>query len=238
MSPQGLLRLLLFLQGTTTPPLHHSVAIPGVLYFTEYHACSWLQCCIWVPAFCGGFCTPVASQLEHQACAQEQTVLAMQHHHHSISLQSVSQSCTALLWEKKRQGKDGSTSICTQDTVGDLLGNMAGAGMRTERMQVDRRRQRIMQTRGTRGLGEGPQAAAAMSAGPSASSAQHRCQHCSSALYTQLHILDADAGAAAVPRCMFAVMHPSVFSPPDSALWPVCTLFTISVACQYLSNSG
>ena len=59
-----------------------------------------------------------------------------------------------------------------QDAVGDLLGNMGGAGMRT--MNADRRRQRIMQSRGTRALGEGPQAAAANVSGPAAASAQHR----------------------------------------------------------------
>ncbi|KAL0033594.1 hypothetical protein WJX79_006288 [Trebouxia sp. C0005] len=58
------------------------------------------------------------------------------------------------------------------DAVGDLLGNMGGAGMRN--MNADRRRHRIMQSRGTRALGEGPQAAAAIASGPAAQSAQHR----------------------------------------------------------------
>ncbi|DBB00800.1 TPA: hypothetical protein ACH3X1_000730 [Trebouxia sp. C0004] len=58
------------------------------------------------------------------------------------------------------------------DAVGDLLGNMGGAGMRN--MNADRRRHRIMQSRGTRALGEGPQAAAAIASGPAAPSAQHR----------------------------------------------------------------
>ena len=60
----------------------------------------------------------------------------------------------------------------SQDAVGDLLGNMGGAGMRN--MNADRRRHRIMQSRGTRALGEGPQAAAAIASGPAAQSAQHR----------------------------------------------------------------
>ena len=61
--------------------------------------------------------------------------------------------------------------LLLQDAVGDLLGTMGG-GMRN--MNVDRRRHRIMQSRGTRALGEGPQAAAALAAGPAAPSAQHR----------------------------------------------------------------
>ncbi len=62
--------------------------------------------------------------------------------------------------------------LVSQDAVGDLLGNMGGAGMRN--MNADRRRHRIMQSRGTRALGEGPQAAAAIPSGPAAQSAQHR----------------------------------------------------------------
>ncbi len=60
----------------------------------------------------------------------------------------------------------------SQGAVGDLLGNMGGAGMRN--MNADRRRHRIMQSRGTRALGEGPQAAAAIASGPAAQFAQHR----------------------------------------------------------------
>lgn len=55
-----------------------------------------------------------------------------------------------------------------QDAVGDLLGDMAGPGMRPIN-----RRQRIMQSRGTRALGES-QAATAIAAGPAAPSSQHR----------------------------------------------------------------
>ena len=69
------------------------------------------------------------------------------------------------------------TPLVSQDAVGDLLGNMGGAGMRN--MNADRRRHRIMQSRGTRALGEGPQAAAAMASGPAAQSAQHRYLHAS-----------------------------------------------------------
>ena len=58
--------------------------------------------------------------------------------------------------------------ISVQDAVGDLLGGMAGHGMRPIN-----RRQRIMQSRGTRALGES-QAAAAIAAGPAAPSSQHR----------------------------------------------------------------
>lgn len=58
---------------------------------------------------------------------------------------------------------------CIQDAVGDLLGGMAGPGIRA----TNGRRQRIMQSRGTRALGES-QAVAAIAAGPAAPSSQHR----------------------------------------------------------------
>ena len=59
-------------------------------------------------------------------------------------------------------------NLSVQDAVGDLLGGMTGPGMRPIN-----RRQRIMQSRGTRALGES-QAAAAIAAGPVAPSSQHR----------------------------------------------------------------
>lgn len=61
-----------------------------------------------------------------------------------------------------------------QDAVGELLGNMAGAGGRM-RPQEAGRRARIMQSRGTRVLGEGPTSAVA--AGPTVPSTQHRSSH-------------------------------------------------------------
>lgn len=65
-----------------------------------------------------------------------------------------------------------------QDAVGDLLGGMAGPGIRP----ANGRRQRIMQSRGTRALGE-TQAVAAIAAGPTAPSSQHRYSLASS-IYT------------------------------------------------------
>ena len=63
--------------------------------------------------------------------------------------------------------------VYVQDAVGELLGNMAGAGGRMN--NPDRRRARIMQSRGTRVLGDGPQSTSAIAAGPTAPSTQHRC---------------------------------------------------------------
>lgn len=86
-------------------------------------------------------------------------------------------TCTALLSQCKNVAKSFAAHACPsscrfdclQDAVGDLLGGMAGPGIRA----TNGRRQRIMQSRGTRALGES-QAVAAIAAGPAASSSQHR----------------------------------------------------------------
>ena len=56
--------------------------------------------------------------------------------------------------------------------MGELLGNMAGPGARL--INPDRRRARIMQSRGARVLGDGPPSASTHAVGPSAPSTQHR----------------------------------------------------------------
>lgn len=71
--------------------------------------------------------------------------------------------------------------LLQQDAVGELLGNMAGPGGRLRPPEAGRRA-RIMQSRGTRVLGDGPTSAVA--AGPNAPSAQHRSGQ---ALLQQLH---------------------------------------------------
>ena len=94
--------------------------------------------------------------------------------------------------------------LVSQDAVGDLLGNMGGAGMRN--MTADRRRHRIMQSRGTRALGEGPQAAAAIASGPAGQSAQHRYPRASTSSSGQLVNTENQIG---VPK---GVQHSRFFS--------------------------